>query len=125
MTSSDPRAGRSVFVTYLLSYLLAGVTGVVGLGCWLLGRQALLAFMRAISENRYAVGAVDKCGFIAFAIVWLMLVYASAHVYKESVAKGRLRRTWLKVTGLEIAFIVLALAVRFVSLRIWMARLTS
>ena len=54
-----------------------------------------------------------------------MLVYAGAHIYKEATAKDRLRRTWMRVTGLEIAFIALALALRYVSLRVWLARLAS
>ena len=125
MTSSDPTTRRRVFVTYLLAYLLAGVTSAIGAGCWVVGRQALLAFMRAISHNRYVVGTVDKFGVIVLTIAWLILVYGSAHVYSKAVAKIRLWRRWSAVTGLEIAFILLSLLVRVVSERILVARLVS
>jgi hypothetical protein len=81
--------------------------------------------MRAISDNRYAVGAVDKFGFIVFALVWLGLVYGSGHFYQKAVASNRLGRTFARVTAVQAVFVVVALVVYTVSRWFFAASLTG
>jgi hypothetical protein len=107
------------------AYALAAVTAVVGIGCWVGAREALLTLMRAVSTNRYAVGAVDKFGFIVFGIVWLALVYVSAHFHGKAVPRRRVWRTFLRATGMQAAFLVLALAVYLISAQVLISRLAS
>jgi len=107
------------------AYALAAVTAVVGIGCWIGAREALLTLMRATSTNRYAVGAVDKFGFVVFGITWLALVYLSAHLYSKAVPQRRVWRTFGRATAIQAAFLVVSLVVYLASRQAFISRLTS
>ncbi|NLF01231.1 MAG: hypothetical protein GX601_09670 [Anaerolineales bacterium] len=100
----------------VLGVVLTAVTGLVGIPCWLAGREALKDVARATGTNQWMVGFLDRAGFILFGLLWLVLVYLSAHYYDKAVEKGKLWPVFLKVIGAEIAFIVLALVVRYVAI---------
>lgn len=107
------------------AYALAAVTSVVGIGCWLGAREALLILMRAVSTNRYAVGTVDKFGFIVFGVMWLALVYLTAHLYSKAVPVHRVGRTLGRATAIQAAILAVALAVYLISRQVLMSRLSG
>jgi hypothetical protein len=123
MDSEAPTKDR--VLRALGAFGLTAVTGLLGIGCWVAAREALLWLMRAISDNRYAVGAVEKFGFIVFALIWLVLVYVSGHFYQKAVASNRLGRTFARVTAGQVVFVVLAVVVYFVSRSVFFTRVTG
>ncbi|NLF03201.1 MAG: hypothetical protein GX601_19730 [Anaerolineales bacterium] len=112
----DPRSLERPVWPRVLAVALTAVTGLVGIPCWLLGREALKDVIRATGTNQWMVGFLDRAGFILFGLLWLILVYLSAHYYDQAVAKGKLWPTFLRVMGAEVAFIVLSLGVRYVAI---------
>jgi hypothetical protein len=106
--------GESHWPARLLSYLMVGVTSIVGIACWVMGREALLTIMRTSGLRPWTVSAVDRFGFILFGLLWLMLVYLSAHFYSKAVDEGRLLRVFLLIVGGEAGFLVLSIVIRYV-----------
>ena len=106
--------GESNWPARVLSYLMVGVTSIIGIACWVMGREAILTIMRTAGWRPWTVGFIDKAGFIVFGLLWLMLVYLSAHVYSKAVDQGKLWRVFLLVSGGEVGFLVLSVGIRYI-----------
>lgn len=116
----NPESGRAQFVELafaLASYLLWLVTAGLGIVTLLIARTLILETADALGINPWAHGAIDKFGLLILGVVWIILVYAIEAHYRNSAAVSlrKLLRSFLLVTGTQIAFAGLAgLVLRFV-----------
>jgi hypothetical protein len=92
------------------SYLLWLVSSALGVVDMLVARTVLRAVAFELGADRWSLPAIDKFGFLALGIVWLVLVYVCEARYQKDAAVGmdRLVRRFAWVTGIEVGFLVLA-----------------
>jgi hypothetical protein len=109
MMSYEPIRSNGQGWGVVLSYLLAAVTGAVGLGLWLLGRSLILELLQATGISVWAWGAIDKFGFLFLAIAWLVLVLFSQHYFESGFGVGRLWRRFFRVLGAEALTLAIVL----------------
>jgi len=95
----------------VLSYLLAAVTGIVGVVLWLLGRSLVLKLLQSSAISHWAWGAIDKFSFLLLAIAWLVLVLVSRNYYERGSQKGKLWPRFLRVFGGEAVVLLVVVAI--------------
>jgi len=88
-------------LSYLLCYLLWVINGALGLLGILIARSVLAKAYIRLRLNPWALGAVDKWGFLLLGLVWLIFVVACEGYYREGVPRGKLWPRFARVTGVE------------------------
>jgi hypothetical protein len=91
-------------------YLLWLVSAALGVADLLVARTVLGAAAFELGADRWSLPAIEKFGFLALGIVWLVLVYVCEALYQKdaAVGMGRLVRRFAWVTSIEVGFLVLA-----------------
>ena len=64
--------------------------------------------MATASFNRWVAPAIDKFGFLACGILWLILVIFAEYYYRQSLLKRRLWQSFFLVAWVELLFLFLA-----------------
>jgi lipid-A-disaccharide synthase-like uncharacterized protein len=71
----------------VLSYILSGVTGLIGLFYWFSFRKTVNIIMVNSSVRTWSWQFIDLSTFIFFGIVWLILVLLSQYLYEKELVK--------------------------------------
>ncbi|AEE96400.1 hypothetical protein [Mahella australiensis] len=87
---------------HLLVYALIIITGALGLLDWFMLRDMILALLSSSSLDPWSWGAIDKICFIILGIMWLILIFVSAHCYEKGVVRKKLWRYFSFITGIEL-----------------------
>lgn len=91
-------------------YLLWLISAALGVADLLVARTLLRAVAFALGADRWSLPSIEKFGFLALGLLWLVMVYVVEALYQKdaAVGMGRLMRRFAWVTGIEVAFLALA-----------------
>jgi len=78
------------------------VTAALGVAEWFLMRLFVLRFLALGRVSVWAWRWWDLSSFILLGVLWLALVYYSAHQYWEALATGRLWRVFAVISLVQI-----------------------
>jgi hypothetical protein len=103
----EPTRPHKPRFSFMISYALMVITGVLGIVTLLSMRSLILAVLRVTHVSIWAWGAIDKFSLILLAILWLIFVLFSQHYYERGLEKGALWPRFGRVIGLEVIISVL------------------
>jgi len=92
---------------YFIVGLMVIITGLLGLLDWLMLREMILSLLLVSSIDPWSWSAIDKFTFILFGVIWLIIIYLSAHYYRKGIVNKRLWSYFLLITGIEIIILFL------------------
>jgi len=84
-----------------LAYLLASITGVIGIFLWFTIRDTLMVTLTYFSFNFWSRPAIDNFSFLLLGIGWLVLVYFSNHYYQKGLEEGSVLSKLFLITGIQ------------------------
>ena len=115
MDPKTERSGPARAASAAAVVILWVVTAAVGVVDMLIGRRLLIEIAYALDVDPWAHSAIDKFGFLLLGIAWLISTYVIEYIYGRAAKRGlqRLLRSFAIVTGLFVAFAVLAAGVIF------------
>ena len=112
VSSSSGKVGRlASLVLAHAGWLVSSAAILYALVRW---REAMLSAYLALRLPKNAFGLADKVGLLLLGLVGLGVIIYLQHYYTRDAATGRLGRRFLRVTVIEAAVIVLAVAIEFV-----------
>jgi hypothetical protein len=96
----------------LVSWFVTMAVGVVGM---VVARQLLLEIATALRVNPWALGAIDKFGFLTLGICWLIMIYLVESWLSKAASAGLrpLVRRFLIILGTLAAFIAAAVLIMY------------
>jgi len=100
------------------SYILAGLTGILGVFNWLAIRelQRLVVVFSGITV--WAWRAIDQFTFIFLGIIWLCLVYFSQNYYEKGFWNKKMLKRFSILTVIQAVILFLAyFAAHFIRIR--------
>ena len=83
------------------------ITGVLGLLGILIARSVVNKTYIALRLNPWALGAVDKWGFLLLGLVWLVFVIVCENYYREGIEGNVLWRRFGLITAAELFLLIL------------------
>ena len=99
--------------SYVLCYLLWGITIALAFLNLIVARNLYLTIMGVLSVHPWSAGAIDKISFLFLGIVWLALTIFSEYYYRESISKNRLWKSFSLIMGIQLLFLFAAHFVPF------------
>jgi hypothetical protein len=87
---------------HLISYLLSGVTGVIGIFNWFKLREAEKLIVANNNSNVWSWKAIDNFALILLGILWLSLVFFCQYFYEKGYYSSRLFKRFSMVTGIQL-----------------------
>lgn len=106
--SYDFRSTKEIILTQIFSYILAGVTGAIGLVTWFEMRVMIKLFIANSNLYWMAWALADMVPFILFGLLWMITVLYCQYYFEKNCKQKNGWKSFFWVTGLE-AF-VLAIA---------------
>jgi len=105
--NSDLEPAKNRVFALVLSHLLAGLTGIIGVFNWLEIRelQRLVVVFSGISV--WAWRAIEIFTFIIVGIIWLCLVYFSQDYYEKGFWKKKMLIRFSKIIGIQVMILLL------------------
>jgi hypothetical protein len=106
------QTGRKIW-RYSAPYILWLASAALGVADLLAARAVLRAVAFQLGADRWSLPAIEKFGFLGLGLAWLVLVYLCEALYQKDAAVGmnRLLRRFIRVTAVQVGFLVLANAV--------------
>jgi len=104
---------RKKVLAQIISYMLTGITGGIGVVCWFALRelQRLIVVFGGVSV--WAWRAIDLFTFIVLGISWLCLVYLSQSYFEKGYWKKSLFKRVILVNGVQTFLILVAYTLAF------------
>lgn len=92
----------------ILSYLLAGVTGAVGILNWFKLREVQKAVVTHSGASIWSWQAIDNFTFLGLGIIWLCIVLFSQYYYEKGCKKKRVWKNFFLITGIQLLLLFLS-----------------
>lgn len=96
---------KQKIIRFVVSYLLSGVTGFIGIWDWFKLREMQRIIVAYSGISVWSWKAIDNFTFVTLGIIWLTVVLVSQHVYGKGFKNGRTWKIFTIITGIQLLII--------------------
>lgn len=93
---------KQKIIHFVVSYLLSGVTGFIGIWDWFKLREMQKIIVAYSDVSVWSWKAIDNFTFVILGIIWLTVVLVSQHVYEKGFKNGRTWKIFTIITGIQL-----------------------
>lgn len=80
--------GKESVPTIVVSYVLSGVTCVIGFFLWFLLRDLVNTLLAVSPLTSWSYRFIEISAFIIFGVCWLIMAFTSQHMYEKEFRRG-------------------------------------
>lgn len=95
-------------IPQVISYLLASITGIIGIYDWFKLREMQKVIVVNSGVSVWSWRAFDLFTFLILGIVWLSLVLYSQYYYEKGYKKGKMLKNFSRITGFQLIILFVA-----------------
>lgn len=93
---------KNKILPQIISHLLAGITGVIGVLNWFKLRETQKLIVAHSGINIWSWKAIDNFTFLGFGIIWLCVVLFSQYYYEIGYKKNKIWKKFSFITGVQL-----------------------